>query len=147
MRFHFCRLRCTAVPKLSIYQVFFVSKGNILKLYFHFTAAGVLYTMWWRYNVSTLVIIISGSNISQGIWRMLMHWKTMFDRCYCIKTKNICYISRYFFHYMYFVSPFPRCCANAISWTMLVLGQGSTNLAAAILWPLYEHIESCVAVH
>ena len=32
--------------------------------------------------------------------------------------------------------------------TMLVLGQGSTHLVmAAILWPQYEHIESCVAVH
>ena len=24
-------------------------------------------------------------NTSQGTWRMLMHWKTMFDRYYCIK--------------------------------------------------------------
>ena len=46
-----------------------------------------------------------------GIRRMLMHWKTMFY--YCIKTENICYISRYFLHY--FVSPFHRCLANAIS--------------------------------
>ena len=39
--------------------------------------------------------------------------KTMFDRYYCIKTENICYISRYFLHY--FVSPFHRCFANVIS--------------------------------
>ena len=52
-------------------------------------------------------------NTSQGNWRMLMHWKTMFDRYYCIKTGNICYISRYFLHY--FVSPFHRCLANVIS--------------------------------
>ena len=39
--------------------------------------------------------------------------KNMFDRYYCIKTENICYISCYFLHY--FVSPFPRCRANAIS--------------------------------
>ena len=52
-------------------------------------------------------------NTSQGTWRMLMHWKTMFDRYYCIKTENICYISRYFLHY--FVSPFHRCLANVIS--------------------------------
>ena len=39
--------------------------------------------------------------------------KTMFDRYYCINTENICYISRYFLHY--FVSPFHRCRANAIS--------------------------------
>ena len=38
--------------------------------------------------------------------------KNMFDR-YCIKTENICYISRYFLHY--FVSPFHRCLANVIS--------------------------------
>ena len=42
-----------------------------------------------------------------------MHWKTIFDRYYCIKTENICYISRYFLHY--FVSPFHRCLANEIS--------------------------------
>ena len=36
----------------------------------------------------------------------------MFDRYYCIKTENICYISRYFLH---FVSPFHRCLANAIT--------------------------------
>ena len=52
-------------------------------------------------------------NISQGTWRMLIHWKTMFDRYYCIKSENICYISRYFLHY--FLSPFHRCLANAIS--------------------------------
>ena len=60
-------------------------------------------------------------NTSQGIWRMIMHWKTMFDRYYCIKTQNICYISRYFWHY--FVSPFHRCLVNVI-FTMLVLGPG-----------------------
>ena len=52
-------------------------------------------------------------NTSQGTWRMLMHWKTLFDRYYCIKTENICYISRYFLHY--FVSSFPRCRASAFS--------------------------------
>ena len=36
--------------------------------------------------------------------------KTMFDRYYCIKTENICYILRYVLHY--FVSPFHRCLAN-----------------------------------
>ena len=52
-------------------------------------------------------------NSSQGTCRMLMHWKTMFDRYYCIKTENICYISHYFLHY--FVLPFHRCLANVIS--------------------------------
>ena len=46
-------------------------------------------------------------------WQMLMHWKTMFDCYYCIKTENICYISRYFLHY--FVLPFHRCLTNVIS--------------------------------
>ena len=36
----------------------------------------------------------------------------MFDRYYCIKTENICYISC-FLHY--FVLPFHRCLKNAIS--------------------------------
>ena len=39
--------------------------------------------------------------------------KNNFDRYYCIKTENICYISRYVLHN--FVSPFHRCLANAIS--------------------------------
>ena len=52
-------------------------------------------------------------NTSYGTWRMLMHWKHMFDCYYCIKTENICYILRYFLHY--FVSPFHRCLANVIS--------------------------------
>ena len=52
-------------------------------------------------------------NTSQGTWWMLMHWKTMFDRYYCIKTENICYISCYFLHN--FVSPFHRCFTKAIS--------------------------------
>ena len=30
--------------------------------------------------------------------------KNMLDRYYCIKTENICYISRYFLHYL--VPPF-----------------------------------------
>ena len=38
--------------------------------------------------------------------------KTMFHHCYCIKSENICYISRYFLHY--FVSSF-HCLTNAIS--------------------------------
>ena len=60
--------------------------------------------------------------------------KTMFDRYYCIKTKNICYISRYFLHY--FVSPFTDVTRMLFPRTMLVLGQGSTYLVtAAILWP------------
>ena len=70
----------------------------------------------------------------------------MFDRFYCIKTENICYFLCYFLHY--FVSPFHDVVRTLFPRTILVLGQGSTHLVmAAILWPLYEHIESCVAVH
>ena len=67
--------------------------------------------------------------------------KNIFDRYYCIKTENICYISRYFLHILFRLSTdvsrtqFPR--------TMLVLGPGNTHLVtAANLWPRYDHIES-----
>ena len=53
------------------------------------------------------------TDTSHGTWQMLMHWKSMFSCYYCIKTENICYISRYILHY--FVSSFHRCLANAIS--------------------------------
>ena len=83
-------------------------------------------------------------NTSQGTWRMLMHWKTMFDRYYCIKTETFatfCVIScTVLFRHFTDVSrmQFPQ--------TMLVLGPGSTHLmTAAILWPWYRHIESYVA--
>ena len=52
-------------------------------------------------------------NTSLGTGQILMHWKTMLDRYYCIKTENVCYILRYFLHY--FVSSFHRCLANVIS--------------------------------
>ena len=71
---------------------------------------------------------------SQETWRMLMHGKTMFDRYYCIKTENIFYISCYFLHY--FILPFHRCLANAIStdyarsWTgQYTSGDGSNSVA------------------
>ena len=67
---------------------------------------------------------------------------TMFDRYYCIKLENICYISRYFLHY--FVSLFHRCLANAISTDYARSRAGSTYLVtAANLWPWYDHNESC----
>ena len=70
----------------------------------------------------------------------------MSDRYYCIKTENIWYILHYFLHY--FVSPFHNVSRTHFSLTMLVLGPGSTHLVmAANLWPRYDHIESCVAVH
>ena len=75
-----------------------------------------------------------------------MHWKTMFDRYYCIKLKTFAIFRviscTILFRLFTDVSrtQFPR--------TMLVLGPGSTHLVtAANLWPRYDHIESCVAVN
>ena len=70
-------------------------------------------------------------NTSLETWRMLMHWKTMFDRYHCIKTENVCYISRYFLHY--FVSPFHGLCsfwgrAVHISWRQQFCGPGTSIL-------------------
>ena len=88
-------------------------------------------------------------NTSQGTWRMLMDWKTMFDRYYCIKTENICYISRYFLHY--FVSPFHRCRANAIStdYTRSGAGQyasriGSNSVATVRAYWKLRSREPCI---
>ena len=85
-------------------------------------------------------------NTSLGTWRMLMHSKAMFDRYYCIKTENICYISRYFLHY--FVSPFHRCLSNAISmdYAHSRAGQYTSHNGSKSVAPEY-HIESCIAVH
>ena len=61
----------------------------------------------WKARSKTVVF-----NTSQGTWRMLMHWKTIFDHYYCIKTENICYILRYFLHF--FVSPFSLYLENIV---------------------------------
>ena len=54
--------------------------------------------------------------------------------------------SHYFLHY--FVWLFHDVLRTQFSRTMLILGPGSTHLVmAANLWPWYDHIESCVAVH
>ena len=83
---------------------------------------------------------------AEGTWRMLMHWKNIFYRYYCIKTENICYICiiscTILFCLFTDVSrmKFPR--------TMLILGPDRTYLVmAAILWPQYRHTGSCVPVH
>ena len=54
---------------------------------------------------------------------------------------------KHFLHFALFLALF--CFARTLfARTIPVLGQGSTNLVTAvILWPRYEHIESCVAVH
>ena len=63
-----------------------------------------LYTIGIKHGFSCI-------NIRQVPWEVL---KTEAERCcYCIKNEHICYFSRYFLHY--FVSPFHRCRANAIS--------------------------------
>ena len=83
-------------------------------------------------------------NTSQGTWRMLMHWKIMLDRYYCIKTKNICYICVISCTILFRL--FTDVTRTLFLRTMLVLGQGNTRLVtAAILLPQYVHIESCVA--
>ena len=59
------------------------------------------------------------------------------------KTENICCISCTILFRL-----FPDVARTLFPRTMLVLGQGSIHLVtAAILWPRYERIESCVAVH
>ena len=72
--------------------------------------------------------------------------KTMFDRYYYIKLKTFATFRviscTVLFRLLTDVSrtQFPQ--------TMLVLGPGSTHLVTvANLWPRYEDIESCVAVH
>ena len=82
-------------------------------------------------------------NTSHGNWRLLMHWKIMFDRYYCIKTENICYISRYFFHY--FVSPFHRCHANAIStdYARSRAGQNTSRDGSNFVAPVQAYWKLC----
>ena len=71
---------------------------------------------------------------SQGTWRMLMHWKTMFDCYYCIKIATICYILHCILHYC--VSPFHRCRVNAISTYYACSRAGQyTSRDGIILWP------------
>ena len=84
------------------------------------------------YNNVGIKYVFSCINIRQVPWKVLkteaggrgfqhlprdlanaIALKNMFARYYCIKTENICYVSRYFLQY--FVSPFHRCLANAIS--------------------------------
>ena len=78
-------------------------------------------------------------NTSLGTWRMLIHCKTMFDRYYCIKTENICYISRYFLHY--FVSPSHRCLANAIytDYARSRIGQYTSHNGSKSVAPLRSY--------
>ena len=87
---------------------------------------------WWKPRLEAEVF-----NTHQGTWRMLMHWKTMFDRYY-LKTENICYISRYFLHY--FVSLLHRCLANVISTDCARSRAGSTHLIE-VLNLIYETIQ------
>ena len=86
-------------------------------------------------------------NTTLGTWRMLMHWKSMFDRYYCIKTE-------FFFSTFRVISCtfLFRLITDVLRTqflrTMLVLEPGSTHLmTAAILWPRYVHNGSCVAVN
>ena len=72
---------------------------------------------------------------SQGTWRMLMHWKTMFNHYYCIKKENICYIFALFLALFCFAfSPM----SGELYFHALCLFWGR----AANLWPRYDHVES-----
>ena len=62
--------------------------------------------------------------------------------------KNWKHLLHFVLFLVLFCFVFNRCLANLFPRTMLVLGPGSTHLVtAADLWPRYNHIESCVAVH
>ena len=88
-------------------------------------------------------------NTSQGTWRIFMHWKTMFDRYYCIKTQPLLHFA--LFLALFLVSPFHRCLSNVIStdYARSRAGQYTSRNGSksANLWPRNDHIESFVAVH
>ena len=65
--------------------------------------------------------------------------KTMFDRYYCIKTENICYILRFFLHY--FFSPFHRCLTNAIvtDYTRSRAGQYTSRNGSKSVAPVWSY--------
>ena len=68
--------------------------------YFWVTNSGVDVTRWFNIGIKHVFSCIyirqvpwevlrpkaAVFNTSQGTWRMLMHWNTMFDRYYCIKS-------------------------------------------------------------
>ena len=73
--------------------------------------------------------------------------KTMFDRYYCIKNLKTFATFRVI-SCTILLRLFTDISRTQCARTMLVLGPGSTHLVtAANLWPRYDHIESCVAVH
>ena len=81
-----------------------VSKNNTIGI-----RHGSSCTNIWQVPWEVLRIEAAVFNISQVTWRMLIHWKTMFNRYNCIKTENIWYISRYFLHLFCFAfSPMSR---------------------------------------
>ena len=82
---HCCFWCCNIHQGLSLY------KTNAVGIKHGFSCINIRQVPW---EVLKTEAEGRGFHISQGIWRMLMHWKTMFDRYYCIKTENICYISR-----------------------------------------------------
>ena len=99
-----CSVFCNSGYSFSI--LFFVIQGS--NMVFHALTFARFRRRYCKPKPNAAVFYTS-----QGTWRMLMHWKTMFGRYYCIKAENICYISRYFLHYV--VLPFHRCLANIIS--------------------------------
>ena len=126
--------------------------------------------MWLLWNVSPYIIIgiehgFSSINIRQVPWEVLkteaggrgfQHlprdraivnaFKNMFDRYYCIKAENFATFRVISCTILFRL--FTDVSRTQFARTMLVLGPDSTHLVtAANLWPRYDHIESCVAVH
>ena len=97
---------------------------------------------YWKPRPEAMVF-----NISQGTWWMLMHCKNMFDRYYCIKTENICYILHYFLHY--FVSPFHPYFAKAISADYAHSRAGeytsrNGSKSVALVWSYWKLRKPCI---
>ena len=82
---------------------------------------------------------ISCINIRQVPWEVLKTeaGETMFDRYYCIKTENICYISRYFLHY--FISPFHRCLAISKDYAHSRAGQYTSRNGSKSVAPVRSY--------
>ena len=86
-------------------------------------------------------------NTSQGTWWMLMHWKTMFDRYYCIKNyKHLLHFTLFLVLFCFAFLPMSR--ERNFHRLFSFYGPGSTHLVmTANMCPRYDHIESSVAVH
>ena len=89
----------------------------------------------WKPRSETAVF-----NTSQGTLRMLIHWKNMFERYYCVKLKTFATFRVISCTILFrLITDISR---TQFARTMLVLGPGSTHfVTAANLWPLYGHMK------